>query len=633
VARFRLLILILGFLSALPLTLLARVESANGKFILNLGPGSTRPAPWLLAPERRMPISASAIVMDSKGLLLWRRSIQCPFPEWAVPDQAVLADDAKYFAVLPAVTGGPWCLVYGETGDYLRLECPSRGALENLRFDAESIRGEFDTLKDERIFRVWDCDVDRWAALFVDTGEPIKVTPALAAEWNKKTAEKIRAHIYAHDSMNSQRALEKWLPRVKVTATAKNVPDISDLEYEFLAARRDFSDRPLFDALWNKTNSWRPPPARFARLFWEGPSGMFSLGSSRYQRARADHFLAIWENKIPSSPLRSDQLLRHNHFIGAIRGDIHLAAPLTANPGELKLYLIPASLKNKFWESREETEKVAMRLPSVNEFQDDLIDHIAFSFETARAGDYFLKAIWDRRAPFDSARQAGIGDYETALVGPIQLAGGGVITNILLNCTNRSSEGAAYYAADEILRKRWRAGKLNVEQFLPYDFTRPLADWIIETNLSPRADIGIRRITVLKGRGQNDTVAFRMSGYYKPPLDTQQPVLSSIALEIGFGHLLVKQIPILSGRLTSSSPFGSVMPRPTPSAFSDGSFSITFNSVPRSNQVFHLLGFAANRDGRDHALFDFTLTNLFLNATLDSSTQAAALPPDAGLIY
>jgi hypothetical protein len=104
---------------------------------------------------------------------------------------------------------------------------------------------------------------------------------------------------------------------------------------------------------------------------------------------------------------------------------------------------------------------------------------------------------------------AGAGDYESKLIGPLAINAGDVITNFMIACTNRSKGGEAYYAADAAAVRKWKVtGELSPGMFptissigLPFNpfpfppnnqvelFSRRAEQWILKTNVAPTANM------------------------------------------------------------------------------------------------------------------------------------------------
>jgi hypothetical protein len=164
--------------------------------------------------------------------------------------------------------------------------------------------------------------------------------------------------------------------------------------------------------------------------------------------------LAIWENKIACAPLRSSRFWAPKHFLGIMTSVVKLPTPITTKPGKLGIYLVPAGLRGKEWISEPGVGVVKAALSDVSGLQDDLVDEVEFVFGTVPAGEYFVKAIWDRRLPLIDARSASPGDYESDFIGPLNLTRGTVMTNVVVECTNRVAGGEGYYEADAILRAK-----------------------------------------------------------------------------------------------------------------------------------------------------------------------------------
>jgi hypothetical protein len=517
----------------------------------------------------------------------------------------VLANDGEAFVILAGVTGSNTCKIVTRSNDVtIVLE---KGARIDWDTEAEPVLAAFDVLEGKKVVRIWNSLTDEWSAFGRERGERIEVGGEIREKWNGVELERVRGSIAKREAMLQAREFRKKaraisLKLAKAAPMGPTAEEILDVDYVFLAARRQVTDRALIAGLMDKDSTWSQTPwSVFYRFNWAQPA-LFVFGEVNYQRVRADHFLAIWENKIPVGPLQSRRFWARKHYLGVVLGSVKLPTPITQNPGTMCVYLVPASERGRNWVDAPGVETLKIKMPAVSDQQGDLTDKIEFVFGTIPAGEYFAKAIWDRRRPTTDGRRAGPGDYESDFVGPLKMEAGVVMTNVVLECTNRVGEAEGYYAADETVRKRWKAGELRTEDFLK-DFSRPVREWIVETNLAYRGDFPIKRISA-RSFGAAKVLRLFVNGFKDRRRETLDPPFDLLAVSVGVAR---------TGRTNIIH------------ELNDAAFGVSF-TVPGETTSFRLVGYR-RKVALGNVVFDYTVTNLLGAVSNSAGPSDSGKPP------
>jgi len=222
-------------------------------------------------------------------------------------------------------------------------------------------------------------------------------------------------------------------------------------------------------------------------------------------------------------------------------------------------------------------------LQGANPNDPDFASEVPFAFRTVMPGKYFIKAVWDKRAPFTDFEKPGAGDYESALTGPVELKAGMELMSIVLACTNRGPEGLEYYKADEQAARLWKAGELSPANIAPngaVQLSRPIEHWIIKTNRAMPKQLGrLTRVAVEQRVGRDRP---ELTLYWIKQKDAQS--LSEIDLLDSRGKALSR------GDLSYRS-------------------ECSFREIP-TNGIFRVIGKLRDKNERLSIAFDYTLTNL-----------------------
>jgi hypothetical protein len=364
-----------------------------------------------------------------------------------------------------------------------------------------------DNVDGQKVVRIWNRDKNSWAAYRTSEGEMVNVSqrPELIARWNEATRQEIRDRIFAAKREALRRKVaRKAAPIAKMAGAVMSQSTnavVHEIDYEFLALLRNPDDRKFVeDLLVSDDEEMRD---RFG--FWGTGGESADYVQTDVMRARADWLLGVWDRKVSKgmAPRTNgsieDGLPRFT--LGKVMGRVHFAQPINLHLSQppagpmplvgptLHFRLIPeGGVKT----SVSESERIDHPLWSGQREDDDFIDDTSFAFTTVRPGIYRVKAIWDKRAPYNNTEAAGPGDYEAATSKPFQVVAGTTVSNIVLYCTNRIAGGEAYYAADDLATHKWKVtGEVSRYTFTPDTdgrkdlFWRAAAYWIVATNKSP----------------------------------------------------------------------------------------------------------------------------------------------------
>jgi hypothetical protein len=315
-----------------------------------------------------------------------------------------------------------------------------------------------DTWGTNEIFRVWEGKDDGWLAFELPEPRPVKPSGVQIAAWNEKT----RAKILIKKANFERAALEDRLfeksPRLARAAKllpTKEVETLEDIDCVFLAYRNNPDDRKWFEGMLKQRDFFPQAHRQSFVTIQSDESANYFFEEIDYQRWGADSVLAIFDRKRkfdPASGLPGGAL----YLLGGVAGQVQLSTPIRANAGCIHIFLIPAGAENREWINLSETEKLHCDLPAPKREWTDLKEQIEFNFGSVLPGKYFAKTVWDKRPPRGDQAKAGPGDYESGLIGPITVTAGTITSNVVINCTNRVSGGEAYYAADDLARRKLR---------------------------------------------------------------------------------------------------------------------------------------------------------------------------------
>ena len=265
----------------------------------------------------------------------------------------------------------------------------------------------------------------------------------------------------------------------------------------YLAHRRQPPDKAVIERLLDSPlKNSTPGYARFT-------SGEKLAALDSDKRALGDELLSIWDGKKVNGWRQPG--LRNLNFLGGIGGTVRLPFRFPAGAGDIWIYLIPNTVSKKNWASNPEVLKIRSSL--LDEFGEDQelpLDRLRFAFDTIPAGEYRLRAVWDRAAPFAEKGPEAIavgqkGDYES-VESSILLQTGTAVLNLVIDCTNSigqaandntNGQGATALSFADIHPDRVRPQRREPRAVVD----RPVTEWILRTNLVSKGT-EIRRIAL-----------------------------------------------------------------------------------------------------------------------------------------
>jgi hypothetical protein len=534
----------------------------------------------------------TATMKTADGKVLWQRDVNGDDPSISPNDPAtgLIGDEGRFFIFhrFRYFYNG-WALVTPTSETHLT---PRDWDRPSYFVSGEPSLIHLTRVNDEPVVAVWDRDLEAWTAFSARDGREIKATTDLVARWNEEAREEVLTKV------------GRFPGNVSIDRIFRpKLDELREIDLEFLAIRRDPRDRVVFERILGAEAERYEgffDHLMVHRAVGGGARTSMHLGSTSQARIGATRLLAVFDGtaKKDSSLSRSqmrkglssssadyeDTEVRPN--LGEIYGLVELSTPVRKPAGVIRIHLIPGE-DERGWETRSGRETVSFT-PQAGS-SGAITDRASFSFTTALPGKYFLKAVWDRRGPLTDTNHAGPGDYESALVGPIDLRGGEVVTNVVLNCTNRAPLGEDYYRADEAALRLWESGEMTASSMASMEsFTAPAGKWILRTNSAAAgrlgwiSSIGLRKDFPCKP--------------YQSPLPGGLMVYARDRSRAGKNELRELEIRDEHGCRFEST------------VTDDGSpmMQFYFAAFPRSDAAWTLVGF----DGSTNALFDYSITNL-----------------------
>jgi hypothetical protein len=539
----------------------------------------------------------------------------------------------------------PWDVLVSDEGDFFVLTIRSGNEVMLYRKDRaislQSIRWKsddsifislaenltvVDTLNGRRIVRIWDRDGNAWNAFSTEDGRKISFEPGLVEKWNEATRQAILEKLVIAEHERLRRKVGRMggpLRKLANAVAGTNSPVVvREVDYEFLTLLRNPADRKWIEALLNNDEA----------RGWRGPGGgseekdIYAFESTDFFKGRADWLLGIWDRKVKPEmaprELWGDEGKLPRFALGKVSGIVRFATPVNLffkkNPGIFRIRLLRADQADKANPVAE--AEIAETIPNQPQPDEELVDQISFKFTTVRPGSYLLKALWNKRAPFANTNSAGPGDYESAFSKVITVTAATVISNVILNCTNRAAGGESYYAMDEVIRKRWKeTGEYARFTFAPdqdggFDtFSRNASLWILRTNVLEATNFArVARIGLRTWK--------KRTGTQIPRPDTLVVQLDRRAGE-GMKKLT------LPGELSILDEHGCVYEHKYFTKWKD-SATFTFFSFPRADSSWRLVGYGSVTNAElPHGplAFDYTITNL-VRVARAVEPPAVALP-------
>jgi hypothetical protein len=569
---------------------------------------------------------------ENKTNALWRKTYQSiPVAGWR--DYQVFVSDDGTFCVIPIENRG--AAVLKEKSVYRIFPGPEPFRRWEGFFNSPDQRlYDFDWLRGEPIVRVWDRDADRWAAYSIRDEKEITVTPELTTLWNDAARKKVLDELARAQTEEIRKRLDsvssKLTELTKAASGFIKAGDLREIHYQFLAVRRNPTDRPWLDRLLRAAPSsplaapWPAGYAGIARLnynFAAGPADPYSFTEINAAHMAADTLLAVYDGKITNKTAYGARPAGF-HYLGRVAGVVRFPAPLIKRDGQIRIVLVPeANIKKEWWLDGFNAIEAAI-IPTSRD-QADLTDDISFDFGAVAPGRLFAKAIWDKRPPFTDLHSAGPGDYDSGWVGPIDLKASSAVTNLFLWCTNSAAAGGEnYYAADRVVARQWKdSGELTMHKaILGPDgneiFSAPASKWIVATNFkAPGVAFELTRLAMISFRAAKSPPANNYSDTRPLTVAWRRGIRPdrSMARDPAFLRILDEHdCPFAPTQTNGSSRLG---------------FAI-FRKFPRSAKTWRLVGYGPG--GKSEMLFDYTITNRVRTEPLQLVARPLPLELDLG---
>lgn len=290
----------------------------------------------------------------------------------------------------------------------------------------------------------------------------------------------------------------EYIPAVNPGPRSQYLTRQVEAAYRFLGHQKKPEDKELIEALLEGELTMTTSSDGMDEL----DSRSVNVGLYSQSRSLGDELLSGWEGKQQDAESGGFDNNRKGNYFVSLSGMVKLPFAAPTNSHAIWIFLIPNHLEEADWSSDEDVLKIQFN-PNSGMFgsnNDKPLDHLGFSFNNILAGEYRLKALWDRRPPFAALPKSpdeailGLptpGDYESAESNPFKLAAGQHAENIVLECTNRVGEAENYFAADEIWKKRNPAMSSLAALIKPHYgwshkilLDRPVSDWTASTNFA-----------------------------------------------------------------------------------------------------------------------------------------------------
>lgn len=210
----------------------------------------------------------------------------------------------------------------------------------------------------------------------------------------------------------------------------------------FLGRLHFKEDRPLIEAWLSDTN--------FSSGSWESsssdpPQYTFAFAARSYRRDTAEQLLARWDGKGPKH-IQLGNLDKYR-YLGTLNCVVTFPHAPAKGEGTIRLYLIPSSTPLNEWAAAPPTQYLIANLnayyPTIraqHEWRDGQLSRdVNFVISGITPGEYRLKAVWNRAAPFADADQVIYaphpGDYESSSSPKLTIKRAGTTHGIKLECS------------------------------------------------------------------------------------------------------------------------------------------------------------------------------------------------------
>ena len=436
-----------------------------------------------------------------------------------------ISNDGNYAIIQPAF-GNDWALIRKDASPVFYDKWKIHNAAgTNVMDRTDSVLWHGSTapmeffLEAQQVYAVWFSVADKWVTINLSSGElsapNAELTNLLTAEATRRSLAAARAHqpnLIKSMLRPARSWIGEWIPAASPPPQASIFaqPELYS-GYLFLAHRKVPDAEPYLRKLLEY-----PFLMRYTHTAYLSPP-VFTVRS--HERELADRAFRIF-NDLPVDPPRSrhmgfdfrTEIDKPSHYLAGITGSVQLPIVVpSTNAGNVWIYAIPAHYKPGKW-SPDDKGVVPLLcgfesppgLPSNLEIE---FDYIQYGLHSLTPGEYRVKAIWDRRAPFAKRDEFGIaepGDYESAESAAIKVAAGAVVNLPTLDCTNRVGGASSYYAADAVRKKLKPAPKPSRFPHFSAAFVEkpitPLSGWKVTTNQNNGTfDLSLARVVEVAG--------------------------------------------------------------------------------------------------------------------------------------
>ena len=268
----------------------------------------------------------------------------------------------------------------------------------------------------ESLFCLWLDWEKRWVVWQMADGKLRKVTADLASKLNTE---------------GRNRALQE-------VKTGEN----PSAALNFIGRLRRPEDRPLIEA-WLRDSKFSTSSTMSYSSAHPNPS--FRYNAYSFKRQEAESILSCWDGITTNICVMGS--LEEYHFLGTIKGQVALSVAPKKGDGTLRLYLIPTDVPLEKWSGSRPQHYLIADLHS--NFPMELEDQkmkdfplgrtIDFIFYGVTAGNYRLKAVWNKTPPFAKPETIVClprsGDYENTSSPLIAVKRGRIIDGVHIECS------------------------------------------------------------------------------------------------------------------------------------------------------------------------------------------------------
>lgn len=370
-------------------------------------------------------------------------------PAFAAPP--IFVSDRGDFFVRPS---GPNEVTLYRKGPHAKL------ATRTSRFQP-IVYDQFPGVEDVRgveTLRLWNYSYFRWDAYKTVDGSEFRAAPEDIARWNETTRREIVAKLNAYKGAElARRASRLAGPIARLTQLGRtNVALPTTVDYQFLATARSPGDRKWIEDLARNANGARLRGVFSVATPDQSPDH-YEVQNTDFQRAFGDMLLGYWDKKVNEPYVDWVSSADAERFtLGRVKGVVRLPMPMPIYRSATQATRLHIRLISDDRSGTGE-ERIAATIGYERAVSRKRVYDVKFAFTTVLPGTYRLKAIWDKRAPLTDTNSAGPGDYESLMSAPFSVEAGTVVTNVILDCTNRVAGGETYYAADEAFAANWVA--------------------------------------------------------------------------------------------------------------------------------------------------------------------------------